>query len=90
MNFDTVGNYYEQHVYSEIMKMLGDEFGDDPDFLADIACVTLNSLPPRYIRHQVDMAFFMTGEERQAMEKSIKDAIADAIEFVKGRARQDA
>jgi hypothetical protein len=24
------------------------------DLLADVACVALNRLPPRYIRHQVD------------------------------------
>jgi len=89
MNFDTVGNYYEQHVYRQIVNMLGEEYVDDPDFLADVACVTLNSLPPRYIRHHVDMAFFMTGEEREAMEKSINDAITDAVEFVQNRQRSE-
>jgi len=88
MNFDTVSNYYEQHVYHEIVGMLGDEYSDDPDFLADVACVTLNSLPPRYIRHHVDMAFYMTGEEREAMQKSIKGAIEDAVDFVRNRQRQ--
>ena len=89
MTFDTVSNYYEQQVYRQLLNMLGDEFSDDPDFLADVACVTLNSLPPRYIRHQVDMSFFMTGEERAAMEKSINQAILDAIDFVRSRHRKD-
>lgn len=90
MIFDTISNYYEQQVYRQIGVMLGKEFSDDADFLADIACVTLNSLPPRYIRHHVDMAFYMTSEEREAMEKSINQAILDAVDFVQSRNRHKA
>lgn len=32
----------------------------DSDYLSDVACVALNRLPARYIRHEVDMAFYMT------------------------------
>ena len=88
MTFDTISNYYEQQVYHQISVMLGKEFSDDPDFLSDVACVTLNSLPPRYIRHHVDMAFYMTSEEREVMEKSINQAILDAVDFVQSRNRQ--
>ena len=88
MIFDTISNYYEQQVYRQIGVMLGKEFSDDPGFLSDIACVTLNSLPPRYIRHHVDMAFYMTSEEREIMEKSINQAILDAVDFVQSRNRQ--
>ena len=87
MIFDTISNYYEQQVYHQISVMLK-EFTNEPDFLADVACVTLNSLPPRYIRHHVDMAFYMTSEERQVMEKSINQAILDAVDFVQSRNRQ--
>jgi len=83
MVFDTISNYYEKQVYLQINLILGKEFKDEPDFLADVACVTLNSLPPRYIRHHVDMAFYMTGDERNEMEKSINQAILDAIDFVR-------
>jgi len=88
MILDTISNYYEQQVYRQIGVMLAGEFANDPDFLADVACVTLNSLPPRYIRHHVDMAFYMTSEERDIMEKSINAAILDAIDFVQSRKRQ--
>jgi len=88
MILDTISNYYEQQVYRQIGVMLASEFANDPDFLADVACVTLNSLPPRYIRHHVDMAFYMTSEERDVMEKSINEAILDAIDFVQSRKRQ--
>jgi len=85
MILDTISNYYEKQVISQIGLILGNEFNDDPDFLADVACVTLNSLPPRYIRHHVDMAFYMTSDERDMMEKSINQAILDAIDFVRSR-----
>jgi len=85
MIFDSISNYYEKQVFLQIGLILGKEFKDDPDFLADVACVTLNSLPPRYIRHHVDMAFYMTSEERTAMEESINHAILDAIDFVRSR-----
>jgi len=85
MIFDTISNYCEKQVFLQIGQILGEEFNDDPDFLADIACVTLNSLPPRYIRHHVDMAFYMTSDERSEMESSIKQAILDAVDFVRSR-----
>ncbi len=85
MIFDTISNYYEKQVFLQINLILGKEFKDDPDFMADVACVTLNSLPPRYIRHHVDMAFYMTSDERSQMEKSINQAILDAIDFVRSR-----
>ena len=90
MNFDTISNYYEKQVYHQIDTLLGKEFVDDPDFLADIACVALNSLPPRYIRHHVDMAFYMTSSERSQMDESISRAVLDAVDFVQSRKRQQA
>ncbi len=83
MVFDTISNYYEKQVFLQVRLILGKEFKDNPDFQADVACVTLNSLPPRYIRHHVDMAFYMTSDERTEMEKSINQAILDAIDFVR-------
>ena len=51
----------------------------------DVACVALNRLPPRYIRHQVDLAFHMTEKERQDSEQLIQDAVKFAFEFVQAR-----
>jgi Late competence development protein ComFB len=47
--------------------------------------VALNRLPPRYIRHQVDLAFHMTEKERQDSEQLIRDAVKYAYEFVQAR-----
>lgn len=85
MTFEAITNYYENPIFERITKELGVIYSDDPDFLADIACVALNSLPPRYIRHSVDMAFYMSSQEREHMEANIDNAIRDAIDFVRSR-----
>ena len=42
---------------------------DNDDLLADVACVALNRLPPRYIRHEVDFAFYLSERERTESER---------------------
>jgi len=58
----------------------------DPELLADVACVALNRLPPRYIRHEVDMAFYLTEKERNESERNVSDAVEFAFGFVQARA----
>ena len=89
MTFEAITNYYEKQVYDRITAELGNIYSDDPDFLADIACVALNSLPPRYIRHSVDMAFYMSLQEREHMDGLIEKAIQDAIDFVRSRGEEE-
>jgi hypothetical protein len=45
--------------------------------------VVLNQLPTRYIRHEVDMAFYLPASERFEMEVKVKEAISKAIEFMR-------
>ena len=74
-------------VHASVLAMAHDYpvvAGDD-DLLADVACVALNRLPPRYIRHQVDLAFHMTEKERQDSEQLIQDTVVYAFEFVQAR-----
>jgi hypothetical protein len=78
---DSIHNYYEVLVFEEIKSSIT-ESKRDPDYIADIACVALNHLPPRYIRYTVDMAFYLSPEERQEMSDKVKKAVSDAIEFV--------
>jgi len=56
-----------------------------PELLADVACVALNRLPPRYIRHEVDFAFYLTDRERIESERATGEAVAHAFEFVQAR-----
>ncbi|MDH5435670.1 MAG: late competence development ComFB family protein [Gammaproteobacteria bacterium] len=80
MVFENLHNYYETLV-TDHMK---DNHGDisDPELLEDIACVALNQLPPRYIRHNVDFIFYMSSDERTKMTKQVEKAVTEAIQFV--------
>jgi hypothetical protein len=53
--------------------------------LADVACVALNRLAPRYIRHEVDMAFYLSERERDDTQRADNDAVKFAFEFVQAR-----
>ena len=75
-------NYYEKLV---VQHFSAAKFEDkyDTDFIADLTCVVLNQLPTRYIRHEVDMAFYLPASERFDMESKVKEAIKKAVEFMK-------
>ncbi len=83
MNFEDLHNYYEQLVIQHIMETLAPP-GETPDedYLQDVACVALNQLPARYVRHEVDLAFYMPAEERMEMLKSVQRAVETAARFV--------
>lgn len=83
MAFDNINNYFEKLVIEEIKKKYqDDELENDGDFMADIACVALNQLPARYVRHNVDMVFYMTSEEREQNQVVVEDAVAMAVDYV--------
>ena len=80
--FDDIHNYYENLVVEHFRES---KFDDkyDPEFLADLICIVLNQLPTRYIRHEVDMAFYLPASERFEMESKVKVALNKALEFMK-------
>ena len=79
MRFDSIHNYYETLVVRELIQTFVQDIKHmDEDYLQDIACVALNMLPARYVRHDVDMAFFLTTQERADMDKAVKDAVQKA------------
>jgi len=83
MAFNNINNYFEKLVFDVIQdKLSTNELDNDEDFLGDIACVALNQLPARYVRHNVDMAFYMTTEEREQNQIIVEDAIDMAIDYV--------
>ena len=83
-NLDSVHNYYEHMVITEIHKQIGAK-PMDTDVIADVACVALNHLPPRYIRYDVDMAFYLSPKESLEMEEKVALAVHDALAFVEKR-----
>jgi hypothetical protein len=78
---DDIHNYYENLVmHAFATSKFEDRYSSD--FLADLTCVVLNQLPTRYIRHEVDMAFFLPASERFEMESKVKLAIKKSLEFM--------
>lgn len=86
-NFDQVHNYYERLVFEEVASRAHrEEYRDfSPDMLADVACLALNRLPARYVRHDVDMMFYLTEQERQAIEHSLDEVLKFSFSFVRER-----
>jgi chlorite dismutase len=91
-NFDQVHNYFERLVFEEVARR-----AQQPDFtsftadmLADVACLALNRLPARYVRHDVDMMFYLTEQERQAMEHSLNEVLTFSFAFVLERTARSA
>ena len=83
-NYDTaasVHNYYERLVTTSVIKQ-DSRANTDYDFLADVSCVALNHLPPRYIRHDVDMTFYMSPVEFNEIQEKVAEAVKYAIDFV--------
>lgn len=84
-----IHNYYRPMVMQQLQSALTTEQLSDAELLADVACVALNHLPPRYVRHDVDMAFYLSSAERAEMEDKVKAAVNQAIEFVASRRQRN-
>jgi hypothetical protein len=87
VDFTSVRNHNERAVYESVIGAAGRYPGlrHDPELLADVACVALNRLQPRYIRHAVDMAFYLSEQERVTIEQHVRDAVEYAFGFVQAR-----
>lgn len=84
---DFLHNYYERLVVQEVHDQSERVQQGDRDFLADVACVALNRLPPRYIRHDVDMTFFMSPQDMVEIANKVSQAVTDALHYVESRER---
>ena len=83
MSFESIHNYYERLVIAHIMATLVEGDGvHESDFLEDVACVALNQLPARYVRHDVDTAFYLSSREREQMQQAVVEAVKTAVEHV--------
>lgn len=78
---DDIHNYFENLVVEHFNELKFEEKYDS-EFISDLTCIVLNQLPTRYIRHEVDMAFYMPASERFEMESKVKVAVSKALEFM--------
>ncbi len=87
MDFSSVHNTRESSIFEAVAAAAQRYPGiaDDPDLLADVACVALNRLPPHYIRHSTDLAFFTTEKERQANQRNVAESVDFAFGYVQAR-----
>jgi hypothetical protein len=85
-DFDAVHNYNERLIF-ELISDSADRFPtlSDPELLADVACVALNRMPPRYVCHDVDMSSYMSSDDRAKSEAAVKAAVEFAFSFVQAR-----
>lgn len=88
VDFASIHNHNEQAVFDAVLARAPrfPALAGDRELLADVACVALNRLPPRYIRHAVDLAFYQGEGERQAAQRALEDAVERAFAFVQARA----
>jgi Late competence development protein ComFB len=54
----------------------------NPELLADIACIALNTLKPRYIHRPNALSKYMTQQERESSTVEAQSAVQSAFEFV--------
>ena len=85
--FASVCNHNERAVFAAVQDHAHRYPGmtHDPELLADVACVALNRLAPRYIRHEVDFVFYLSDRERVDNERQLIDAVEYAFGFVQAR-----
>lgn len=87
VDFSSVRNHLERAVFDAVVRNAAayPGIGHNPGLLADVACVALNRLPARYIRHEVDLAFYQSERERTEAEAQLQEAVDFAFGFVQAR-----
>ena len=76
-----IHNYYEKLLLDHLSELrIADQY--DAEYLADLCCIVLNQLPPKYIRYEVDMAFYLPQTERFEMLMKVREAVGKAKGFL--------
>jgi hypothetical protein len=87
VDFTSIKNTNERNVCEAVLSTAARFPGiaANTELLADVACVALNRLQPRYIRHDVDFSFYLSERERGESERQVSDAVEFAFGFVQAR-----
>lgn len=90
MDFTSIHNYYEHlvtdYMITDVIPRMPEK---SSDFLLDTACYALTKLPARYMRHEIDMAFYLSTDERLQMVSEVKQAVEDAITYMEANFNKD-
>lgn len=87
LDFSTVHNAHEKSVFDAVAHQASryPVVAGNPDLLADVACVALNRMLPRYIRHGADLAFFISERERAETARAIDESVEFAFGYIQAR-----
>ncbi len=90
MDFTSIHNYYEPLVADYLSNNIVPQHPDKShDFFMDVACYALTKLPARYMRHEIDMAFYMSTMERLEMNTEVKKAVDHAVQYIEENFNRD-
>lgn len=83
MDFTSIHNYYE-HLVTDYMisKVIPSHPDKSTDFFLDVACYALTKLPARYMRHEIDMAFYLDSNDRTQMARDVQQAVNQALDYI--------
>ncbi len=84
-SFESIHNIHEAAVVAAVQALQDEYPAVATELLPDVACVALNRLPPRYIRHGVDLAFYQSEREREDLAALQQQTVRQAFEFVQAR-----
>ena len=89
LDFSSIHNHHESSVFDAVIEMSPrfPTVAARHELLIDVACIALNRVQPRYIRHKVDYLFYLTEAERAANGQMIASAVQQAFEVVSARER---
>jgi len=83
MDFTSIHNFYEHLVIDYLQAEVIPKHEDQSiDFFLDVACYALSKLPSRYMRHEIDMAFYLESSERVQMMDEVKKRVDDAVIYI--------
>jgi len=82
--FECVENHRESMVRELIEELAARTAAiqSNPELMADIACIALNTLKPRYIHRPSALSKYMTQQERESSRLEAESAVQSAFEFV--------
>ncbi len=83
MDFTSIHNFYEHLVIDYLqLEVIPNLPNQSNDFILDVACYALTKLPSRYMRHEIDMAFYLESEERGKMVDEVKRVVDEAVIYI--------
>lgn len=86
MNFASLYNYYEHLVFEYISEQIVEKYPErDEEYFLDVACYSLTRLPSRYIRHEIDMIYYLAPGERTEINERVKSTVEEAAKFIDQR-----